>query len=124
MQCDLQLFLYFPVDVFASGILHSGLILEGWACMRAHKNDIWASSNKCTGGDEVHTPRLILNNFLIAGTQLSHLDDNLYHTTSIWSGLYFISTQLHTRLFTKRFVIVSLNVFLILIPIQTPLCFL
>ena len=58
--------------------------------------------NKCTGGDEVHTLRLILNNFLIAGAQLFHLDGNLYHSTDM----------------------VNINIKLIFISIQTSRCFL
>ena len=76
-------FLLIPVDVCFTDFAR--LILRGWSCIRVHKNDIWASGreeggNKCTGGDEVHTLRLILNNFLIAGAQLFHLGGNLYHS--------------------------------------------
>ena len=89
-QCS-PTFLCFPVDMFASGILHLRLILRGWACMRVHKNDIWASGRvviSAPGGDEVHTLRLILNNFLIAGTQLFHLDGNLYHSVDMVRFLF------------------------------------
>ena len=98
-------FLLIPVDVCFTDFAR--LILRGWSCIRVHKNDIWASGreeggNKCTGGDEVHTLRLILNNFLIAGAQLFHLDGNLYHSTDMG----------------------NINIKLIFISIQTSRCFL
>ena len=85
--------------------LHLRLILRGWACMRVHKDDIWGSSNKCTGGWwALHTPRLILNNFLIAGTQLFHSDCNLYHSIDMAVRLVcyqILPNLLYTHLFTK-----------------------
>ena len=109
-------FLCFPVDMFASGIMHLRLILRGWACMRVHKNDIWASGRvviSAPGGDEVHTLRLILNNFLIAGTQLFHSDCNLFHSIDmvvrlVCYQIYFILT--YFTYFTKGFVILSTRI--------------
>ena len=100
-------FLLIPVDVCFTDFAR--LILRGWSCIRVHKNDIWASGreeggNKCTGGDEVHTLRLILNNFLIAGAQLFHLDGNLYHSTDMVNiNIKLISFQSkHPSVFSCR----------------------
>ena len=81
------------------------------------------------GGDEVHTPRLILNNFLIAGTQLFHSDCNLYHSIDMAVRLVcyqILPNLLYTHLFTKGFVSLSSTglSFLDFISIQTSPCFL
>ena len=61
------------------------------------------------GGDEVHTPRLILNNFLIAGTQLFHSDSNLYHSIDMVDGgqACMLLNLLYIYLFSKGFVSLS-----------------
>ena len=70
--------------MFASQILHVYFCGAGRAyeCIKMISGPVVGreGGNKCTGGDEVHTLRLILNNFLIAGAQLFHLDGNLYHS--------------------------------------------
>ena len=94
------------------------LILRAY-CTGVHRNIISAGCGgvlvvSALGGDEVHTLRLILNNFLVVGTQLFHLDINLYHSTTM-SMVRFISIPnlLHTHFSTNKFFIKSFLIVLI-----------